>query len=163
MIKLFYITLTVMLIVSCKKIEYGNYQVVEEDTPVNTPWQDNYGDGGTISGNGTSTNNQLNGTKWVLVKVVSAFSTNYPNDTITFVSNNRYVLNQNAQRPYTLTSITGSNNRSLTLNWFVPFGGSNYSGQISQYASEDGLMSNIEFNDLQNNTSTIRAWFVRVE
>jgi hypothetical protein len=58
--------------------------------------------------------------------------------------------------------ITGSTNKSLTLDFFYPFGGSNYSGQIGQYAVEDGMMSNIEFVDLQNNTATIRAWFVKI-
>jgi hypothetical protein len=147
-------------ITSCKKYE-GNYQQVPD--PVDTiSWQDGYQDGGTLPGGGTQTQNTLIGTKWVLVKVVSAFSTTYPNDTITFVSNNRYVLNQNAQRPYSISGITGSTNKSLTLYYFFPFGGSHYSGQVGYYFVEDGLMSNIEFTDLQNSTSKIRAWFVKI-
>jgi len=147
-------------ITSCKKYE-GSYQQIPD--PVDTTaWQDDYTSGGVLPGGGTHTPNTIVGTQWVLVKVVSAFSTNYPNDTITFISSNRYVLNQNAQRPYTLSMITGSTNKSLTLDFFYPFGGSNYSGQIGQYAVEDGMMSNIEFVDLQNNTATIRAWFVKI-
>jgi hypothetical protein len=147
-------------ITSCKKYE-GSYQQIPD--PVDTTaWQDDYTSGGVLPGGGTQTPNTIVGTQWVLVKVVSAFSTNYPNDTITFISSNRYVLNQNAQRPYTLSMITGSTNKSLTLDFFYPFGGSNYSGQIGQYAVEDGMMSNIEFVDLQNNTATIRAWFVKI-
>ena len=147
-------------ITSCKKYE-GSYQQIPD--PVDTTaWQDGYTSGGVLPGGGTQTPNTIVGTQWVLVKVVSAFSTIYPNDTITFISSNRYVLNQNAQRPYTLSMITGSKNKSLTLDFFYPFGGSNYSGQIGQYAVEDGMMSNIEFVDLQNNTATIRAWFVKI-
>jgi hypothetical protein len=58
--------------------------------------------------------------------------------------------------------ITGSTNKSLTLSYFYPFGGSHYSGQVGQYFVEDGFISNIEFADLQNNTSTIRAWFEKI-
>jgi len=155
------ITLLVFLtFTSCKKIE-GNYQQIPD--PVDTTnWQDGYQDGGTLPGGGTQTQNTLIGTKWVLVKVVSAFSTTYPNDTITFVSNNRYVLNQNAQRPYSISTITGSTNKSLTLYYFFPFGGSHYSGQVGYYFVEDGVISNIEFTDLQNSTSKIRAWFIKI-
>jgi hypothetical protein len=145
---------------SCKKYE-GNYQQVPD--PVDTTnWQDGYQDGGTLPGGGTQTQNTLAGTKWVLIKVVSAFSTTYPNDTINFVTNGAYVLNQNAQRTYVLSSVTGSTNKSLTLYHFYPFGGSHYSGQVGQYFVEDGIMSNIEFTDLQNSTATIRAWFVKI-
>lgn len=150
----------VLSISSCKKYE-GNYQQVPD--PVDTTnWQDGYQDGGTLPGGGTQTQNTLVGTKWVLIKVVSAFSTTYPNDTINFVTNGAYVLNQNAQRTYVLSSVTGSTNKSLTLYHFYPFGGSHYSGQVGQYFAEDGIMSNIEFTDLQNSTATIRAWFVKI-
>lgn len=156
---LFILTLA-LFITSCKKYE-GNYKQVPD--PVDTTsWQDVYQDGGTLPGGGTQTQNNLVGTKWVLTKVVSAFSTSYPNDTINFVSNNSYVLNQNAQRPYTISGINGSTNKSLTLYYFYPFGGSHYSGQVGQYFIEDGIINNIEFNDLQNNTATIRAWFVKI-
>lgn len=149
-----------ILITSCKK-EVGSYQQIPD--PVDTTaWQDDYTSGGLLPGGGTQTPNTIVGTQWLLVKVVSGFSTIYPNDTITFISPNRYVLNQNAERPYTLSMITGSTNKSLTLSFFYPFGGSNYSGQIGQYFVEDAMMSNIEFIDLQNNTSIIRAWFEKI-
>ena len=149
-----------LLITSCKKHE-GPYKQIPD--PVDTTaWQDGYTDGGVLPGGGTATQNPLVGTQWKLVKVVSAFATTYPNDTITFISSNRYVLNQNAERPYTLSMVTGSTNKSLTLSYFYPFGGSHYSGQVGQYFVEDGFISNIEFTDLQNNTSTIRAWFEKI-
>lgn len=149
----------VVLLFSCKKVE-GPYTQVPD--PVDTTnWQNNYNYGGVLPNFGSGQSN-LTGTQWVLVKVVSAFSTTYPNDTITFISDNAYVVNQNGQRPYTLSQITGSTNKSLTLNFFYPFGGSNYTGQIGQYTIEDGFMSNIEFVDLQNSTATIRAWFEKI-
>ena len=149
------------LTISCNKKTNGPYQQIPE--PVDsTVWQDSYTSGGVLPGGGTQTQIPIIGTKWVLVKIVSAFSTNYPNDTIIFISNNRYVLNQNAQRPYTLSSVNGSTNKTLTLEYFYPFGGSHYSGQVGQYFVEDGFMNNIEFTDLQNSTSIIRAWFVKI-
>ena len=86
----------------------------------------------------------------------------YPNDTINFINAGNYILNQNAQRPYSYSQITGSTNKSLTLYHFYPFGGSHYSGQISPYAVEDGEMNNIVFTDLQNNTSKIRVWLKKI-
>lgn len=148
------------LTASCKKYK-GPYQQVPD--PIDTTsWQDSYINGGVLPGGGTQTQNTLVDTKWVIFKIVSAFSTNYPNDTINFVTSNRYILNQNAERPYTYGQITGSSNKSLTLYYFYPFGGSHYSGQISPYAVEDGQMDNIEFTDLQNNTSTIRVWLKKI-
>lgn len=158
-IKLFIIG---VFLVSCEKEDLAHYKTIEEPTNDSGNWSDNYSNGGVIpTGNGFT--NQLSGSRWVLTRVVSAFATTYPNDTIEFVSNNRYVLNQNAQRPYTLTLIQGSNLQSLTLNFFTPFGGSNYAGQISPYAYDDGELNNIEFTDLQNNTSKIRAWFEKID
>lgn len=159
--KLVLIFCLLFLFASCKKTNVGPYQQVPDPIDTTT-WQDDYTSGGVLPGGGTQTQSLIIGTKWVLVKVVSAFSTNYPNDTITFISNNKYVLNQNAQRPYVISSITGSTNKSLTLEYFYPFGGSHYSGQVGQYFVEDGFMSNIEFGDLQNNTATLRAWFVKI-
>ena len=148
------------LATSCKKYE-GPYEQVPE-TVDTTSWQDGYTDGGVLPGGGTQTQNTLVGTKWVIIKIVSAFSTVYPNDTINFVNAGNYILNQNAQRPYSYSQITGSTNKSLTLYYFYPFGGSHYSGQISPYAVEDGEMNNIEFTDLQNNTSKIRVWLKKI-
>jgi hypothetical protein len=159
--KLVLIFCLLFLFTSCKKTIVGPYQQVPDPIDTTT-WQDGYTSGGILPGGGTQTQNQMIGTKWVLVKVVSAFSTNYPNDTITFISNNKYVLNQNAQRPYVISSITGSTNKSLTLEYFYPFGGSQYSGQVGQYFVEDGFLRNREFTDLQNNTATLSAWLVKI-
>jgi len=158
--KLIFILGLSVLTVSCKKYEGPYTQVPEEvDTTV---WQDGYTDGGVLPGGGTQSQNELIGTKWVLIKVVTAFSTTYPNDTIHFISNNKYVLNQNAQRPYSLSSITGTTNKSLTLNYFYPFGGSHYSGQIGQYTVEDGFMSGVTFVNSENNSAPIMAWFQKI-
>lgn len=150
----------VSLLVSCKKQKLSPYTQVSE--PVDTTvWQDSYSYGGVLPNLGGS-NQTLVGTKWVLRKVVAGFSITYPNDTIKFISNSSYVLNQNGQRPYTISGITGSTNKSLTLYFFLPFGGSNYSGQVGQYFISDGFMNNTQFIDLQNNTYNIIAFFEKI-
>jgi len=158
--KLIFIFGLLLLTVSCKKYE-GPYTQVPEEVDT-TAWQDGYTDGGVLPGGGTQTQNELIGTKWVLIKVVTAFSTTYPYDTINFISNDRYILNQNAQRPYSLSAITGTTNKSLTLNYFYPFGGSHYSGQIGQYAVEDGFMSSITFVNSESNSAPTMAWFQKI-
>lgn len=149
-----------LLFTSCKKEEFIALEEVPEETDT-TNWQDTYTYGGTLTGNGGQSN-PLVGTKWVLVKMVSAFSTEYPNDTIEFTTNNDYVLNQNAQRPYTLSSLPSSTNYELTLNYFMPFGGSHYSTNVGYYFVDDGQINNAEFTNIQNTTSTIRAWFTKI-
>jgi hypothetical protein len=150
----------ITLFSSCKKEEYILF-VEEPEVVDTTSWQSTYNNGGTLTGNPSQTNN-LVGTKWVLTKVVSAFSTEYPNDTITFITNNDYVLNQNAQRPYTLSSLPSSTNYELTLSYFMPFGGSHYSGNVGYYFVDDGEINNLEFTNIQNTSSTIRAWFTKI-
>jgi hypothetical protein len=150
----------VSLLVSCKKQKLSPYTQAPE--PVDTTvWQDSYSYGGVLPNLGGSSQT-LVGTKWVLRKVVAGFSITYPNDTIKFISNSSYVLNQNGQRPYTISGITGSTNKSLTLYFFLPFGGSNYSGQVGQYFISDGFMNNTQFIDLQNNTYNIIAFFEKI-
>jgi hypothetical protein len=147
---------------SCTKEEFEPRVEVEEveDT---TDWQDTYGNGGTLPGGGTSTqSNPLVGTKWVLTKMVSSFATEYPNDTITFESNTEYTIEGSAVRAYQLNSLPSSTNYDLSLYYFMPFGGSHYSGQVGYYFVDDGEINNIEFIDTQNSSSTIRAWFVKI-
>ncbi len=154
--------LFVWLLLSCNKqetiINNENSEPEEVDT---TSWRDAYEYNGVLPNNLT-TNSNISGTKWVLYKVMSGYSVSYPNDTIKFTTNNAYVLNQNGQRPYNLSQITGSTNKSLTLYYFLPFGGGTYSGQVGQYFNEDGYMNNIEFTNLQNNTLKIVGWFKKI-
>ena len=128
-----------------------------------TTWVWQYTNSGTLPnwGNGNQTN-ELNGTKWVLTKVVTAFATSYPNDTIRFVSNTNYTLNNGAVRPYQLSSSAGSTNKTLALYYFAPFGGSHYSAQVGYYFVSDGYMANTEFTNIQNTTMTVKAWFTKI-
>lgn len=160
MYKILSLLITLLIITSCYK-PTGPYTQIPEEVDT-LKWQDAYIEGGVLPYNGSEPNNILSGTTWVITKVVSGLSTTSPYDTLRFISNNRYTLNQNAQRPYTYSQITGSTNKSVTLYYFYPFGGSNYSGQISPYAVEDGQLNNIEFTDLQNDTKIIKTWLKKI-
>jgi len=149
-----------LLFYSCKKEEFIALEEVPEEVD-KTNWQGTYTYGGTLTGTGNQTN-PLVGTRWVLTKVVSAFATEYPNDTIEFTSSDDYVLNQNEQRPYTLSLLPSSTNYELTLKYFMPFGGSHYSANVGYYFVDDGQINNAEFTNIQNTTSTIRAWFTKI-
>lgn len=153
------------LFASCSKepITPGNYSAPKAPPKDTTTWVWQYGDSGTLPnwGSGNQTN-ELNGTKWVLTKVVTAFATSYPNDTIRFVSNTNYTLNNGAVRPYQLSSSAGSTNKTLALYYFAPFGGSHYSAQVGYYFVSDGYMANTEFTNIQNTTMTVKAWFTKI-
>ena len=147
-------------ITSCKKEDYTPYELVEETPQDTTHWQSGYNNGGTITGG--SYTNPLIGTKWVLTQYVSAFATEYPNDTIEFTSQTVYKLNNGGNRTYNLANIPSSTNYDLTLNYFSPFGGSHYSGNVGYYFVDDGEINNIEFTNIQNTSMTIRAWFEKI-
>jgi len=149
---------------SCQKYEFeGPYDQVKDSTQVDTTtWSTTYSNGGTLpTGTGTQ-NAELDSTVWVLTKYVSAFATEYPNDTLTFISNTKYTMNGGAERNYSLANIPSSTNKELSFYYFFPFGGSHYSGQVGLYFVDDGVLNNIEFTDIQNSSNTIRAWFVKI-
>lgn len=158
--------LGVLALTSCEKepITPGNYQPGVPDSTYNNNWQDQYGNGGTLPnwGSGNNQNNELVGTKWVLTKTVTSFATSFPNDTIRFVSNTEYTLNGGAVRLYRLSAGVASTNKTLSLYFFQPFGGSHYSGQVGYYFVSDGGITQAEFHNIQNTTQTILAWFTKI-
>jgi len=156
--------LTCLLLASCKKepITPGNYNPNVDPPEDTTTWVWQYGNGGTLPNWSPNQNNDLYGTTWVLTKVVTAFATSYPNDTIRFVGNTNYTLNNGAIRPYQLSSSAGSTNKTLALYYFAPFGGSHYSAQVGYYFVSDGFIANAEFTNIQNTTMTVKAWFTKL-
>lgn len=153
------IACVILLFTSCFKEE-----AVTPNTPAQTPqtnWYDAYVDGGTLPNNTYS--NPLVGTKWVITKFLSGgFAMQYPNDTVSFITNTTYTLNSGSPRTYYLSGITGSTNKSLTLNFLSTFGGSNYVGVVGAYFIADGFINNAEFTDMQNSTMKIKAWLVKL-
>ena len=159
--KFLFLILTSILILSCEKEEYSPYVEMEETNQDTIHWQAQYNNGVTLTGSGQP-NTTLSGTTWVLTKYVSSFATEYPNDTIHFIDNNTYSVNNGGDRPYTLSSIPSSTNYELTLSYFFPFGGSSYSANVGYYFVDDGEINNVEFTNIQNTTSKIRAWFIKL-
>lgn len=137
------------------------YQQVPENTYNPTDNTTLYTYGGTLPNSGNATN-ALVGTTWVLTKYVSAFATESPYDTINFVSINKYTINGGAVRTYQLSSLPLSTNYELSLYYFFPFGGSHYSGEVGNSFINDGQINNVDFINIQNSSSSIKAWFVKI-
>jgi hypothetical protein len=161
--KILTFTILVITLVSCSKepITPGNYEVGSLPDKIITDNESSYQDRGELP----SWNSQIDGlvgTKWVLTKMTVGFSTTYPNDTIKFVNSTNYVLNSNAPRPYNLTSSVASTNKTLTLYYFFPFGGSHYSGEVGQFFISDGEIKNCKFINIQNSTPNVTAWFKKI-
>lgn len=151
------------LLTSCKKdpITPGNYQAGQPAPPDTTNWQDQYSNGGVLPTGGGTTINELVGTTWVLTKYVTSFATTYPNDTLRFTSNTQYTINNGAVRNYQLTTSVASTNKTLSLYYFYPFGGSHYSAEVGATFVADGQINNAEFTNIQNTTDLLKAWFVK--
>ena len=157
--KLLFAVSVILAFASCEKEDFGQYsqQLEPEDNPPTTV----YTYGGTLPSTGT-VSNDLVGTTWVLTKYVSAFATEYPYDTIAFVSNNEYTINGGAVRTYQLNSLPLSNNFDLSLYFFFPMGGSHYSGEVGGTFIGDGEINNVQFQDIQNEGNTILTWFTKI-
>ena len=153
--------IAILCFYSCTKDNNPKYIQVPEVVDT-TSWESQYVNAGTLPNPSSNTHNGLYGTKWKLVKYVTAFATEYPNDTIYFISDTQYRLNsQTVTYQYVINSIVGSTNYSLSLYFFSPFGGSHYSGQIGHNYVTDGVMNNVVFNDLYNSI-TLKAWLVKL-
>jgi len=151
--------------ISCKKEEItpGNYGPNQSPDSTNTNWQGGYGNGGVIGG-GTTTNNELVGTIWVLTEFKQlGYNSYYPNDTIRFIDNTKYNINNGSVRTYTLATNVASTNKSLTFNYFTPFGGSHYSGQVGGMFVSDSVITNTIFKNIQNTTYNVIADFKRIK
>ncbi len=161
--KQFLLIICILFSFSCKKktITPGNYQV-SSPAPVDSNWQNQYPNSGTLPNWNGGGDGDLKGTKWVLTRMVSGFATTTPNDTIEFKTNSQYSINNGSLRQYLLTSSVASTNKTLSLYFFYPFGGSHYSGEVGSTFVSDGVIDNVEFKNIQNTTSKIRAWFVKI-
>ena len=156
-------------LISCKKYysdeDSPYYNQGDEIDTINIDWHDQYVYGGTLNNDINDINGSdgpLVDTKWVLNRVTIGYASTYPNDTIEFTNNKYYIVNSGGIRLYTLSGLMGSTDKTLTLNYFFPFGGSNYSGEVGLYFVDDGIINNGEFIDTQNSNITIRAWFVKL-
>ena len=115
----------------------------------------------STNGNGSDTN--LEGTRWVVTRYLSGFGNVYPNDTLDFISQSEYTINNGTPRSYTLSGVIGNNMKSLDLYGFSTIGPSDYSGQVSQNFVNDGVMNNVEFHDMFDVATKVRVWMERIQ
>lgn len=161
---LFLLLIIFITVTSCRKDdEYMPWTNVPEELNDTTQWQDNYTDGGTLPYD-TAYKSGIVGTKWVLTKMVTSFATEYPNDTIEFLTQNTYIIyGSSIPRNYQLNSIIGSTDYSLSLYYFTSFGGGHYSANVGYYFISDGVIDNAEFhNNYNSTTNKIRTWFKKL-
>jgi len=166
---IYFIVLTttmLLLTISCKKeSEMTNYTAVKKvaETKDTINPESEYVYGGLIPISTESTNNKLFKTKWILKKYVSGFSTEYPNDTIEFINNSEYKINNSGLiRTYVLSKASSTTNYDLQLNYFSSIGGSHYYGQVGYYFVEDAEINGIAFIDVYNQSIKIKVWMIKI-
>lgn len=153
-----------VMFTSCKKepITPGNYPPNQASQSSTSNWQNQYTNGGVIN-TGTNPTNELVGTTWVLVEFKQlGYSTYYPKDTIRFIDNTHYTIQNGTQKTYSLSSGVASTNKTLTFNFFYPFGGSHYSGEVGGTFVSDGIIVSAKFKNIQNTTPDILATFKKI-
>jgi hypothetical protein len=137
---------------SCQKDNIEPYVEVSEEVSNPPAWNSGYTNGGTLPNGGTTFQNNLIGTEWVITKVVTGYSSQTKNDTIKFVSNNKYTINNGAQKTYQLSLITNSNNISLRLDYVFTIGSGIYTGVLSSTFVEDGIVNDGQFTNYENSS-----------
>lgn len=144
---------------SCKKAT-SPYST-KPDSVDTTQWQSQYNNGGTIPTVTTVTNGDLFGTNWILTKVQIGLASTIKNDTIHFIDNTHYKVNNN---PLLLTySLYQSGaNKTLTLNNFMPVNGYNCSGMVGVTFVTYGQIIGVEFKDLYNSNNKFNLWFTKI-
>jgi hypothetical protein len=115
-----------------------------------------------IIGNSTPVTTSLVGTKWVVTKFIQNFVSTYPNDTLVFVSNTQYKINNSTLRTYNLSGIVGNNMKSLSLYSFTTLGG-DWSGQVQSTFINDWVVNNSNFTNIMNTSTNVKLWMVRLQ
>jgi hypothetical protein len=105
---------------------------------------------------------QIVGTKWVVTRFYDGFANSYPNDTLHFVSNNKYTINGGTQYNYTLNNVFGNNMSELTLYNFFTIGGGDYSALVPSDFISVGELNSTQFNGLFGVGTSKKVWMVKI-
>jgi hypothetical protein len=108
-----------------------------------------------------STATTLVGTKWVVTKYVQNFVSQFPNDTLEFISTTQYTINGSTPRNYSLSGVVGNNMKSLSLYSFTTLGG-DWSGLVQGTFINDWVINNALFSDMFTSVPDARMWVVRI-
>ncbi len=139
-----------------KGTNYGYDNQIIEDYSYGGVWQYNY----AVTSNTTLIG--LGGTKWVISRYDRGMEPYYPNDTLTFLSNNTYTINNDVtERRYSIYNVTNSNMSSITLYGLTTLGG-DYSGEVLTQGLIDGELNNNTFNSIWNNDVEVNVWFRKI-
>lgn len=101
-------------------------------------------------------------TKWVITRYDNNLTPYYPNDTLKFISSNRYTINGNlVERMYSIYNVTNTNMVSLTLYGLTTLG-SDYYGEVVSQSISDGRIDNVTFKSIWNSDREVNVWMKRV-
>lgn len=129
-------------------------------TPDGWPVPPGYNYGGVIGINLTPSPT-LVGTTWIVRKYTKDFSTTFPNDTLNFISNTDYTINNLPVRNYNLSSIIGSNMKSLSLYSFTTLGG-DWTGEVQSTFINDRVINMAKFYNLFS-SGEATVWMERTQ
>jgi hypothetical protein len=120
--------------------------------------------GGVID-NVTSVPYSLDGTTWVITRVLSGLANEYPNDTLVFGTNTYTWVPGGAGNSitenYSLNKIVGNNSADLTL-YSNPSIGGDYSGSVPENFIDVGVVDGITFTDVFGVNSDKTVWIEQI-
>jgi hypothetical protein len=109
-----------------------------------------------------SVEQSLAGSVWVIKRYDRGVEPYYPNDTLKFISSNKYTINGSLlERSYSIYKVTNTNMSSLTLYGLNTLSG-DFSGEVLTQSISDGEINNVEFSSIWNNQNKVNLWMERV-
>jgi hypothetical protein len=116
--------------------------------------------------NSGNTSYPLIGTSWILQKYRQGFFEEILNDTIYFTGPITYTFNsENIERTYSLSGSNATGLRNFTLFECpsLPSGTPAWTGQIANFAFQQGVVSGAELTSYGSTVNPIQIWMQRVE
>ena len=146
---------------------FFNYLTFIEDG-VPTQWDEldppvGYTYGGVIQS--SVADYKLNGTKWVITRVQTGISNEFPNDTLEFsISTYKWTSSttgNTTNEKYTLNRLIGNNTSDLTLYGNPTIGG-DYSGSVPNNFVDVGEFNGVTFVDVFDVNNNKKVWAVKI-
>jgi hypothetical protein len=105
--------------------------------------------------------NGLVGTKWVLTQYYDGFANVYPKDTLHFINNYQYTINNGTMLRYSLSNIVGNNNSDFTLYGLTTIGG-DFSAQVPSSFTSTGELNSVKFKDVWKVQNDKTVWLEKI-
>lgn len=116
--------------------------------------------------NSGNTSYPLIGTSWILQKYRQGFFEEILNDTINFTGPITYTINsENIERTYSLSGSNATGLRNFTLFECpsLPSGTPAWTGQIANFAFQQGVVSGAELTSYGGTVNPIQIWMERID